>query len=198
MSYGVMAYAVDAEALRAALAARDEALVDVLARRYAAELRAHDRMFGGAPAGLEALRDLLLGRPRRPRAGALYHYTVKLLCDRFGGEPLPNAAFYPCDPAALDGLLDASGLSPHLRRYDLVGSGSPVPGLPFPDDFPATGWLEPARCAALDERLATHIVDPRALDALPDPAWARDALKELEGWLGTCADLGRGLATFYH
>lgn len=197
MSHGILAYAVDAEALREALGARDEALVEALGRRYEPELAACDRALPGDVPAVEALRDVVLGRAWRPRAGALYHRVIMLLCDRFGGEPLPGASLRHCDQDLLGRLLEAAAWPPDLRGEDLAGRGSPVPGVPAPVGLPATGWLEPARCAALDERLATHTLGPGALHVLPDPAWAREALRELEGWLGTCADLGRGLATFY-
>lgn len=61
------------------------------------------------------------------------------------------------------------------------------------------GWLDAARCAALDEHLAGHQVDPRLLrERLGDDAWwGPGALAEPEGWFARCADLGFGLATFY-
>jgi hypothetical protein len=169
-----------------ALGAMDEAAAERRVERLARELERIDD-------GEEALRDLLLGRALRRGRASAYAYAAKALCGSYG-DPLPNASFYPLDVEALGRLLDLLKLG--LARHELIGSRSPIPGLPPVDDFPASGWLPPERCAALDEALATVQLDPRDLG--DDAAWGRAALAELEGWLATCADGGLGLATFYH
>jgi hypothetical protein len=145
----------------------------------------------------ESMREMFFGEPFTGSEGHVYGYTLKALCDTFGGM-LDNGYWYPCGSGWFDTVRDA--LAQVGVRFDpsaLIYSGPPVP-LPPIDGFPAIGHLERDEALSLAERLTAA-----DLSSIGDQSVV-GAITELHGWLKRCKNDAEhesenyDLVCFYH
>ncbi|MQY05772.1 DUF7691 family protein [Actinomadura macrotermitis] len=190
MGYGIMPYSVNINVLREphAHASEPDVFLEWIQGQYC-----EGGEFDPTP---ESMRELFYNEPFTGE-GHIYGYTLKALCEVFGG-PLDNGHWYPFGsewPGTVQAAL--TGVGVQFDPNDLMYSGSPVP-LPRIDDFPLIGYVE--RKEAL--RLAAEL-DAADLSAIEDRSVA-GAVTELHGWLKRCNDkpgdeyASYDLVCFYH
>ncbi|WP_328393289.1 DUF7691 family protein [Nocardia sp. NBC_00416] len=185
MGYGVMAYAVDIEVLRApsAFMAEPRDYLDQMVNMS----MSMDRPDGFA----EALEELFFSRPRTGTDGSVYGYALESLCER-AGTALPNAYWYPVGESWFRTVHDALGeIGVQFDPGDLVYSGSPVV-LPEIVDFPGIGHLAHAELTPVAQALASADLSAIADDRVTQ------SIAEMRDWVRFCADHGYDLVSFYH
>lgn len=188
-----MVWAVDTARLRQVPGSKDDKLRRMIGGRFKRDLADLDDLFdhqiaAGGPNTHEALRQIFDGTvPADVRNGAIYRYAFKLVVEHFGAF-LDNNAVYPWrgDFTDIDRNLAAVGIEFELGTF--FGNDLPIE-LPYPDDFPLSGWLDEAAVAAV------HAA-PRK-QAVVD-ADLREVVDCIAGWFGEAARKGRGLVAFYH
>lgn len=188
MSYGIHAYAIDFEALTAALGSGDEVLLRRLQEDHRDELSSLDQLFDddiaeGAPSVGDALRLLIKGgaTPSQPD-NAQYGYALELICRSLG------EALYP------DSLtqLSISWLSAQPALNELgAGAGVLRPLLPLPLDFPGVG------CIAPDDVMEKVAEARAAASASLDPD-TEDCYAEYLRWLDRALLGRRALLSFLY
>jgi hypothetical protein len=199
MSYGITAYAVDIEKVRAQIGSGDAGLAEDYAASFP-EHRQHvqehlDELRGDSAVTLaDIARQVILGEPYDERFGSAYRYFFEHLCER-AGERMHNHGFTPFSGwdylRVVDkALADAGLLVPDFTLEGLIAGGSPVP-LPYAD-FPAIGHRLNAELAAPAERLANA---PNT--SLPDDEFGMQAYALFQ-WLSYPEDEGLDLVTFYY
>jgi hypothetical protein len=209
MSYTLIPYLVDLEALRRAAGSKDEALIAAAAEREPGLFEPENADEDEIPEG-EALRHLVMGTPPDKRSTHQYGYALKSLCEHLG-ERL-DADYW--ESIHWD-VLEATGMEEILTR-----TGSPVP-LPPIDSFPAIGHLKAADIAAMVAKLGDgHLKTAAPSGRKPRRslrAWLlglllsrfsrreplsegdlRELLDEYESWLRQAAAKQKSLVFFYH
>lgn len=196
MGYGFMVYAVDTDKLKQVAGSKDDKIRRMIGGRFKRDLARLDDLFdhaisAGGPNAYEALRQIIDGTIPEGARGSIYSYAFKLIVEHFG-KILDNSEFMPWNSAPFEPVNQAiaeMGVDFKLDSF-LHGGGLPVE-LPWPDDFPMTGWLDAAAVKKIDAAFggATYKgADEEAGRAL---ACARR-------WFRDAADLGRGLVSYYH
>ncbi|MFC9971210.1 hypothetical protein ACFVH6_09970 [Spirillospora sp. NPDC127200] len=173
MGYGIMPYSVNINVLRKphAHTSDPDDFLD-----WIQGLHCTGDEFAPTP---QTMRELFYNEPFTGD-GHVYGYTLKALCQVFGGL-LDNAYWHKCGSEWFGTVESAlAGVGVRFDPNDLIYSGSPVP-LPRIDDFPLIGHVE--REEAL--RLAAEM-DAADLSAIEDPNVA-GGVKELHGWLKSCS-----------
>lgn len=185
MGYGVMAYAVEIELVRAP----SKYLPDP--RDYFARMK-NLRRPTDTPDGFdEALEELFFSRPFTSTDGSVYGYALKWLCEQLG-YPLPNAHWYPVGLSWLDTVHQALGeIDVQFHPNDLVYSGSPV-ALPEIIDFPGIGHLTSTEVKPLAQALAAA-----DLSAVTD-SQATESIAEMRDWFQSCTRINSDLMCFFH
>lgn len=158
MGYGFMVWAVDTAKLAAVAGSKDEKLRRMIGGRFKRDLASLDDLFehdiaAGRPNTYEALRQIIDGAIPEGAQGGIYYYAFKLIVEHFG-KPLDNSMVYPWNSPEFD-LIDKAlaDMNVPFQMSRLHGLGLPVK-LPYPDDFPMTGWIDAARVKAIDEAFA--------------------------------------------
>ncbi|TCJ89401.1 hypothetical protein DFR71_6612 [Nocardia alba] len=186
MGYGIMAYSVRIEHLRApsTFASEPAAFYDWMVGLHSSAISSAQRR--------TALRELFFSEPHSGTDGADYGYALKVLCERFGGS-LNNEYWYPIGSSGLDTVgQELARLGVKLDPADdLAFAGAPVP-IPEVDDFPGIGYLT---CARMNE--LAPALDAANLSVVGDP-YVRGAIAEIQQWIHHCTEDGSDLVTFYH
>ena len=192
MSYGIMAYRVNAGKVISLCGSKDAALLGQIAgwtpAMFAAGEAENEAMrgediedFDEGPDPAWAVRDLVMGLPLT-RSGAEYGYGYEAII-RSLGEPLDNGLFYPASVEYLrdtvDPELTAAGVS--LRTEDLV-FGYPLVDFPTPDDFPMVGSWSATAVAASVAPLRAYSGQMREIAAIRE--WCEAAAAEGETIVG--------------
>jgi hypothetical protein len=184
MGYGVMAYRVDIDKLRALCGSGDNQMRRVICGRFRADITrlnddldcSNDR---GAPSVFTAIEHLVMGGDKT-LPGHLYGYGFKYIVE-FSGRFLNNSHFYPCPSSYLDSTIDpalkATGAG--ITMSDLIFRGAPV-DFPSPDDFPSIGYWTADEVAAAADPLRTGTTDEVRAVA----AWTAEAAVEHKGIVG--------------
>ena len=196
MSYGIQPYAVLRADLDKALGSKSGRLLKKLKKRFAAELEEIDELDEEITPTADALMHLVMGDELDPDAGFKYGYALKFLCE-YLGTFLPNREWSSMRWEwfeEVDGALAEVGVPEKVFRTQdhLALRGAPVE-LPEIDEFPSIGYLREGEIAEV--ALALEKVD--VLKAEEDEEVV-DAIKEIRGWLDTCARSHRDLICFYH
>lgn len=188
-----MVWSVDTDKLKAVAGSQDEKLRRMIAGRFKRNIASLDDLFEstGAPSTYEALRQILDGSvPKNVPNGAIYRYAFKLLVEHFG-RFLSNGPVYPWsspDFGPVNALFAAQNVPFALDRF--YGTSLPI-ALPYPDDFPLTGWLDAPAVKAID-----------AAFTAAGATFADDETGEIaacvRGWFREAAAAGRGLVSYYH
>jgi hypothetical protein len=189
MGYGFMVWAVDIDKLKQVTGSKDDKLRRMLGGRFKRDIARLDEMFD-APNTYEALRQIIDGTIPEGAQGAVYSYAFKLIVQHFGAF-LDNGALYPWGHDAeepVDRALAAMGVPLTIRK--LQYSGLPVK-LPYPDDFPSTGWID----APAVQEIAAAFAKAPAVDM---DAGTREIVACLRKMSREAADKGRGLVSYYH
>ena len=190
MSYGVMAYAVDIEKVRALCGSGDNQTRRAICGRFRADISRSNGWFDlsddrGAPNLFTAVEHLVMGGDK-PLDGYLYGYAFKYVVE-FMGRMLDNNPFYPCPSTYLtdtvDPALKATGAT--LTMFDLIFGGAPV-DFPRPDDFPTIGYWSADDVAAAEPHL-------RAVGADAD-----EHVRGVAEWVAFAAGRSQGIVGFYH
>lgn len=184
MGYGIMPYAVDVNVLRSphTHAYEPENFLAGVQDRHCS-----DDEFGPTR---QSLRELFFAEPLTGAEGHVYGYSLKALCETFGGH-LDNGHWYPFGSGWLDTVGAAlAEVGVRFDPNDLIYSGSPVP-LPVIDDFPVIGHMVRAEMKPVAEAL-----DAADLSAITDRSVAA-AITELHGWMRLHED-DYDLVCFYH
>lgn len=169
MSYGVMAYLVDTQAL---LNTPARVLFEEVNLKCARELREIDSMLEDHSEQVSAsdlLKELLSGEGNRAGLGFAYGYLFKSICE-IKGQFLNNSAWYPCD---MDNLYDI----PFTSMLDMPYK------FPIPDDFPAIFSIAP-------ESINTDEADYGELD--------ETQIAQLESWFSEAKMKNQHLYIFLH
>jgi len=209
MSYTLLPYLVDLDALRGALGSRDEALFAAIVGGDPDEFA--DDGEDGELSLARALRHLIQGKPLLATAAYQYGYALEHLC-RYYGEMLPS----DCWESIRWQVLEQTGFAEVLDR-----TGPPVP-LPPSTDFPRIAHLTPEAAAGIlakagDQPLRSATGSRRRrrrrslgtmlLQFILPPAFSRppmsdddlrETLDEYAGWLRTAVERNLGLVFFYY
>jgi hypothetical protein len=193
MSYGFMVWSVDTIKLRQVPGSKDDKLRRMIGGRFKRDLARLDDLFdhdiaAGGPNTHEALRQIVDGTiPAGARNGAIYRYAYKLIVEHFGTF-LDNGPVYPWRGGTddIDKALADAGVPFRLATF--YGLGLPN-DLPYPDDFPMSGWVDEAAVLAARDALDNHPGKPPGLE---------DVYDCIAGWFRQAATKGRGLVSFYH
>jgi hypothetical protein len=191
MSYGFMGWAVDTNQLKQAAGSKDETLLRTIAERFASDFAQLDDIFEDSElSAYEALRQIIDGTiPERAR-GSLYAYAFECLVSHFGAS-LDNSAVMPWsrpDFEPVDRALEA--MRAPFKMSALYDFSLPVE-LPYPDDFPLTGWVPAATVTTIHEAFG------KAPSVEMDIQTA-GIVKCIRGWFHTAATKGTGLVSYYH
>ena len=191
MSYGFMVWAVDTNQLKQAAGSKDETLLRTIAERFASDFAQLDDIFEDSElSAYEALRQIIDGTiPERARGG-LYAYAFECLVSHFGAS-LDNSAVMPWsrpDFEPVDRALEA--MRAPFKMSALYDFSLPVE-LPYPDDFPLTGWVSAATVTTIHEAFG------KAPSVEMDSQTA-GIVKCIRGWFHTAATKGTGLVSYYH
>lgn len=187
MGYGVMAYAVDIDTVRAVCGGGDDRRRRAICGRFRGEIMRFDDEFElsnerGEENLFTAIGQLVMGG-EKPLEGYLYGYGFKYIVEFFG-RFLDNGPFYPCPSSYLseqvDPAIKATGAA--VSMSGLVFGGAPV-AFPAPDDFPGIGYWSAASVAASVEPLR---------------AGTTEEVRTIAGWTAQAAALGQGIVGFYH
>jgi hypothetical protein len=220
MGYCISPYAVDFDAVTAAVGSKDEQLLAALVEEADDELAEIDELSGdfdeeeeeeeddaegGEDAGDEgdpspgpttaedAIRHLIMGGPFDENATVKYGYAFEFVCRHFG-DHLDNGMWSAMRlewATQVDTALRSAGVPEQaLRVHDHLMFRGPP--VPLPEiESPAIGYLGP------DEvRAALAALDGARVADIKDDE-RREAVEEVRGWLKTCGDSGRGLICFY-
>jgi len=187
MGYGVEAYTVDIDVVRAVCGGGDDQRRQAICGRFRDDIaRIHDELGlsndRGAGNLFTAIGQLVIGG-EKPLDGYLYGYGFKYVVEFFG-RFLDNGPFYPCPSSYLaehvDPAIKATGAT--LSMDDLIFGGAPV-SFPPPDDFPAIGYWSAENVAANVEPLR---------------AGTTDEVRTVAKWTAQAAAAGWGIVGFYH
>lgn len=191
-----MVWSVDTDKLKQVAGSHDDKLRRMICGRFKRDLARLDDLFehtiaAGGPNTHEALRQIFdASIPEGVRDGAIHRYAFKLVVEHFGSF-LDNNAVYPWSSPEF-GPIDRAlaDLAVPFKMSTFFGSGLPV-ALPYPDDFPITGWLDAATVATIDAAFARST--PVTLDG--ETATIVDCVR---GWFRAAAGKQRGLVSYYH
>jgi hypothetical protein len=195
MGYGFMVWAVDTDKLKQVAGSKDEKLRRMIGGRFKRDLAGLDDLFSdsiesGAPSSYEALRQIIDGSIPEGARGSIYRYAFKLLVQHFGTF-LDNGAVYPWNSPDFGPVNAAlAAMSVPFELDTLQFSGLPV-RLPYPDDFPCTGWVDTATV----KRVNDAFVEAPSVETSHETA---DILACVRGWFREAAAKGRGLVSYYH
>jgi hypothetical protein len=195
MGYGFMVWAVDTAKLQQVCGSKDDKLRRMIGGRFKRKLASLDELFSssiarGQPNTYEVLRQIIDGTVPEGARGGLYFYAFGLLVEHFG-RALDNAAVYPWGSADMNPTseaLRAMGVPFALDAFQ--GCSLPVK-LPYPDDFPSTGWLPAGEVARIDRAFAES-------KPVPMDAGTAEVVSCIRGWFREASALGRGLVSYYH
>jgi hypothetical protein len=203
MSYGIMAYAIDLDEIRAVIGSRSQQALETYEADFAHDAAAIDEFLEDhaeegegepLPTARDALRQLIMGEPMDERVGFAYAYCLKYLCDAHG-EFLDNGAWYSVRTAFLEQVqnaLDGAGVAPEtISVARLTAGGSPI-AIPDVEEWPGIGFL--ARDAIRGALDSLARVNPAEIA----DGHVRDSVKQLTEWLSICRDQNRDLICFYH
>lgn len=129
MSYSVMFYAVDVPKLQAIYGSNDQALLDEILASRKEDVEENDEFFEDYELEVTtvgALHNIIAGNVdvQDRRSGALYGYTLKMLCEHIGefaAGDIYNTRILP-------------------MNTNLLANGVPIP-IPESEDFPEVGYL---------------------------------------------------------
>jgi len=166
-------------------------LLRTIAERFASDLAQLDDIFEDSELSTyEALRQIIDGTiPERARGG-LYAYAFECLVSHFGAS-LDNSAVMPWsrpDFEPVDRALEA--MRAPFKMSALYDFSLPVE-LPYPDDFPLTGWISAATVTTIHEAFG------KAPSVEMDSQTA-GIVKCIRGWFHAAATKGTGLVSYYH
>jgi hypothetical protein len=179
MSRSVVVYSVPPDPLGQAWGSRDAGLKRSLAAAAGAE----------TPEQVAAAHRLVDGLPPTHEAPAVIH-GFELVCARFG-RTLPNRSLSPAPGDFLDALdRELKAQQFPFTIYRLILGGGPLK-LPWADDFPTVGHIEPAVVQAA----AVRAQDQPLTSPNPD---LDAALFELGNWVATAAPRGDMLVGFWY
>lgn len=195
MGYGFMVWAVDTVKLRQVAGSKDEKLRRMIGGRFKRDLAELDDLFShsisaGGPNTYEALRQIIDGTVPDGGRNGIYYYAFRLLVEHFG-KFQDNGAVMPWNSPDFDPVnaaLAAMGVPLKMDRF--YGSDLPV-NLPWPDDFPSTGWVDEGEAQKI------HAAFSGATSRGDDPE-AERIVECVRGWFRNAASLGRGLVSYYH
>lgn len=191
MSYGVMAYAVDIDKVKALCGSGDNQTRRAVCGRFRADISRTNEYFDlpgdkGAPNLFTAIEHLVMGGDK-PLRGYLYGYGFKYIVEFLAGRMLDNGPLYPCNSTYLfdtvDPALKATGAD--LSTSDLIYGGAPV-SFPAPDDFPGIGYWSAEEVAAAEEPLRTVGDD------------TIEQVRAIADWVTRAKSRGQGIIGFYH
>jgi len=196
MGYGFMIWAVDVDKLREVAGSKEEKLRRMIGGRFKRKLSELDDLFrskidAGGPNTYEALRQIIDGTipPDRTRGG-IYSYAFKLIVEHFG-RFLNNSAICPWNRVDFEPMNRAlAEMGVPLALEDILWNGLPVK-LPYPDDFPTTGFADASRVKELDAAFS------KAKQVEMD-AETREIVDCVRGFIRDAASQGRGIVSYYH
>jgi len=197
MGYGVTAYAVDMDSVRALLGSRDEGAFEAQNERLDAgeidELIESSLDGEPGPRASDVLRQMVFGEAYDTRLGFAYAYVFEQLC-RSHGQFLDNSAWMPIRFGFFEQIgraLERAGVSSDAFNVEcLISRKTPIP-LPPIDEFPAVGGLAEDEVEPAAEALAKA-----DLNAISD-VYEREAIEALRDWTQRCAERRRALLCFY-
>ena len=187
MGYGVMAYAVDIDALVALCGSGDNQRRRAICGRFREDISRTNDYFDcsnerGEPSIFTAIEHLVMGGDKT-LPGYLYGYGFKYIV-QFHGKFLNNGPFYPCRSSYIEEEIDpaiaATGSS--LRMFQLIFRGAPV-SFPPPDDFPGIGYWT---------------ADEVEQGLQPMRSGTTTELVTIASWLGRASAEKKGIVGFYH
>jgi len=179
MSRSIVVYSVPPGPLGQAWGSRDAGLKRALAAAVGVE----------TPEQVAAAHRLVDGLPPTHEAPAVIH-GFELVCARFG-RSLPNRSLSPAPSGFLDALeRELKAQQFPFTIYRLIMGGGPLK-LPWADDFPTVGHIDPGVVQAAAVR-----VQARPLTS-PDPDLDA-ALAELGDWATIAAPPGDMLVGFWY
>lgn len=191
MSYGFMVWAVNIDALKRASGSKDETLRDTIAERFASKLAHLNDVFEDAETSVdEALQHIIDGTIPEGARGSSYSYAFELLVEHLGAF-LDNGAVYPWsspDFGPVDRALEAMGVP--FKMSALYDFSLPV-RLPYPDDFPLTGWVDAVTVKAVHDAFS-------AAPSVNMDSETAEIVTCIRGWFRDAARRGTGLVSYYH
>jgi hypothetical protein len=210
MSYSLVPYVLDLEALGRAVGGADEALIAAIIQRDPEDFAEGEPDAAGVSLG-EALRALVMGGPFVSGAEHQYGYALERLCEHLGerldrGDVWADIRWDVIEGTGMEEILD--------------DAGPPVP-LPKINSYPAVGHLTVAQVAEMAASLAQgHLTTaaPSGRKRRPgfrarivglilrqitrrEPLSAadlRELMDEFEEWLRQAAAKKQGLVFFYY
>ena len=191
MGYGFMVWAVDIDALKRASGSKDDTLRRTITKRFASDLaRFNDTFEDAEPNADEALQHIIDGTIPEGARGCSYAYAFKLLVQHFG-TILDNRAVCPWsspDFGPVDQALAAMGVP---FRMDVLYDYSLPVRLPYPDDFPVTGWVDAVTVKAVYDAFS-------AAPSVNMDSQTAEIATCIRGWFRDAARRGTGLVSYYH
>jgi hypothetical protein len=204
MGYILEATAVELRKVTDALGSKDRRLLSALVKAFGDDFDQFDEMAAdyldededGEPLTMQAaLTQMVMGEEYNDGLGFMYGYALEFICNHFG-EPLPNGGWSGMPSSTkwadtVDQALKAAGVPGKVFGVSrhLMNRGAPVE-IPSIDDFPAIGYLKLAEIEAVRQALGRPTVA-----AIKDRE-VLEAIREIQGWLQTCADSSRDLICF--
>jgi hypothetical protein len=184
-----MVWAVDIEKLKSVVGSKDEKLCRMIGGRFKSDIASMDGFLSGLTLK-DALKQIVDGDIPPNATGSVYYYAFKLLVQHFG-KFQDNGLVYPWDSEAsgpVDAELTRMGVPFQFAKFS--GTSLPVK-VPYPDDFPMTGWVSNDEVKVIDEAFT------KATSAPADSDLA-ELVTLVRGWFRNAADKGWGLVSYYH
>jgi hypothetical protein len=191
MGYGFMVWAVDIDALKRASGSQDDTLRRKIAERFASQLAQLNDIFEDAETSVdEALQHIIDGTIPEGARGGSYAYAFELLVEHLGAF-LDNRAVCPWnspDLGPVDRALEAMGVP--FKMSALYDFSLPV-RLPYPNDFPLTGWVDAVTVKAVHDAFS-------AAPSVNMDSQTAEVVTCIRGWFRDAARAGTGLVSYYH
>ena len=199
MGYSITACRVDLEALKKAFGSRDEKLLAKVKKGCQEQLSDNDESFEegiaeGAPSLLQAVEEILEGKPKSKKHGFQYGYAIEVLSGTLGTNMFAGEC---ASPEFFDRLPKLIGdkAAKKLLNAERVADGEKklVLPIPRPADFPGVNAWDAAECRQILEWLKTIDEDDLDEDECED-----EALEEIVGWFSAAVKARQGLVTFFY
>ena len=191
MSYGFVVWAVNIDALKRASGSKDDTLRRTIAERFASDLAQLNEIFEDAETSVdEALQHIIDGTIPEGARGGSYAYAFELLVEHLGVF-LDNSAVYPWsspDFGPVDRALEVMGVP--FKMSVLYDFSLPA-RLPYPDDFPLTGWVDAVTVKAVCDAFS-------AAPSVNMDLQTTEVVTCIRGWFRDAANRGTGLVSYYH
>lgn len=208
MGYSHTFYALDVSELMALHGADNRDLLDSILKSQSSEIRDNDSFFegeireGDVPDTATAIQEIFAGNVRPVSDGALYGYTLKIICHHLGEQ--------------IEVGEGVAAVADHPYESFLLKLGSPIP-IPEPSGFPEIGHLKfghldgeisiAKQCQ--EQQTGKSLEDMTFGDALnllsmyqkPGAIYDEDIQEDVEAYIETleaAKSLGKGVVSFRH